>query len=364
MARRDHGFHPLTVRAVIPETADAATIVLEVDPELVDSFAYEAGQFCTVRVEVEGTPLLRCYSMSSTPGVDEHLAITVKRVPEGKVSNWLLDHVEAGALIELTPPAGVFRLAPEDREIVAFAAGSGITPVISLLKSALYGSGRRTRLLYANRDRRSVIFAEALETLAARFPGRLEVAHHLDVDDGFVDSATVHRFLSGAGTGTGTDTDTGTGTDTGTDTGYYLCGPTPFMDLVEATLLADGIDPATVHLERFTAPEQAPTLGPVDPANGDTAVTVTIEVDGRQASTEHRAGTTILQTARQLDLSPPASCESGSCATCMARVVAGSVEMHLNNALTEDEVADGWILTCQAVPTSPRVEVVYGYDGA
>jgi ferredoxin-NADP reductase len=354
VARRDHGFHPLAVRAVIPETADAATIVLDVGPDLVDTFAYEAGQFCTVRVEVEGAPLLRCYSMSSAPGVDEHLAITVKRVPEGKVSNWLLDHVEAGDLLELTPPAGVFHLAPEDREIVAFAAGSGITPVISLLKSALHGSERRARLLYANRDRRSVIFGQAIEALAARFPGRLEVVHHLDVDDGFVDGATIRRLLGAAGTGEAI----------GAGTGYYLCGPAPFMDLVEATLLAAGIDRARVHLERFTTPDQARPVTPAEAATGSAQVVVTIEVDGRQASTEHRAGTTILQTARQLDLSPPASCESGSCATCMARVVSGSVEMHLNNALTEEELADGWILTCQAVPTSPHVGVVYGYDGA
>jgi ferredoxin-NADP reductase len=350
VARRDHGFHPLSVRAVIPETAEATTIVLEVDPELVDTFAYEAGQFCTVRVEVEGTPLLRCYSMSSAPGVDEHLAITVKRVPEGKVSNWLLDHVEVGSPVELAPPAGVFQLAPEDREIVAFAAGSGITPVISLLKAALHGSERRARLLFANRDRPSAIFAEALDALAGRFPGRLGVAHHLDVDDGFVDPAEVRRFLAND--------------RSATDAGYYLCGPTPFMDLVEEVLLADGIDPGRVHLERFSTPDQAPPVAPGGATEGDVPVVVTIEVDGRQASTEHRPGTTILQTARQLDLSPPSSCESGSCATCIARVVSGSVEMHLNNALTEEELADGWILTCQAVPTSPRVDVVYGYDGA
>jgi ferredoxin len=156
----------------------------------------------------------------------------------------------------------------------------------------------------------------------------------------------------------------GSGTAAGADAGYYVCGPSPFMDLVEAVVLADGIDPARVHLERFSAPDQAPTAAPGDTVTGDAPVVLTIEVDGRKASTEHRPGTTILQTARQLDLSPPSSCESGSCATCMARVVTGSVEMHLNDALTEEELADGWILTCQAVPTSTQVGVVYGYAGA
>lgn len=349
--RRDHGFHAVRVRRIVRETAEAATIVLDVPAELEATFAYEAGQFCTFRVTVDGTTLLRCYSMSSAPRVDDELRVTVKRVPGGAVSNWLLDHLDAGAEVEVTAPAGVFVLDPGERELVAFAAGSGITPVFSLAKAALHETDRPVRLLYANRDRPSVIFDRQLDELATAFPQRLEVVHHLDVDGGFVDGDAVRRFLGGA--------------PPAADAGFYLCGPTPFMDVVEAALLAEGVAPGRIHVERFTPADPAELDGEDGDGGGDGAASparVTIELDGRRGSTDHRAGTTILQTARQLGLAAPYSCESGSCATCMARLVEGTVRMYVNDALTDDEVEEGWILTCQSVPTSPEVSVVYGYE--
>jgi ferredoxin-NADP reductase len=363
---RDHGFHLLRVRRVVRETADASSFVLDVPPDLRAAFAYEAGQFCTFRVVVDGETHLRCYSMSSAPGVDPELQVTVKRVPGGVVSNWMVDTLGPGDTVEVTCPAGVFRLpdagtdAGGGRDVVAFCAGSGITPVFSLVKAALAGApGRRVRLLYANRDRDAVIFAAELDALVARHPDRLAVTHRLDVEDGFVDAAAVRSFLGPGGPG---------------DADLYLCGPTPFMDVVEAELLAAGADPARVHVERFTPGGPDPT-GPVAEADGDAgdrdgqdggggAVTkVTVDLDGRVGTTDHHPGTTILQTARQLGMAPPFSCESGSCATCMARLVEGTADMFVNNALTDDEVAEGWVLTCQAVPTSPAVHVVYGYEG-
>jgi ferredoxin-NADP reductase len=332
--------------------------VLEVPAELAPAFAYRAGQFCTFRVVVDGSTLLRCYSMSSAPGVDEELQVTVKRVPGGAVSNWLLDHVEPGHELEVTVPAGVFLLAPDRSELIAFAAGSGITPVFSLVKAALHQTDRRVRLLYANRDRDSVIFGAHLDALAAEFPERLAIVHHLDVDGGFVDGDDVRAFLDAAEPA---------------DARYYLCGPPPFMDVVEETLLAVGVQPERIQVERFTPAQESDerpegsTAGasPDDDADHDEARSrVTIELDGRRDVADHHPGTTVLQTARQLGLSPPFSCESGSCATCMARVLEGTVEMRVNNALTDDEVAEGWILTCQSVPTSSEVSVLYGFEGA
>lgn len=343
---RDHRFHAVHVAHVVAETADASSLVLAVPEDLRAAFGYEAGQFCTFRAIVDGVTHLRCYSMSSTPGVDDDLQVTVKRVPGGVVSNWLLDTVEAGSTVDVTVPAGVFTLAPGEDEIVAFAAGSGITPVFSLLKQALAETNRPVRLLYANRDRDSVIFAGALDDLAARHGERLRVAHRLDVDDGFVDHAAVRAFLGGpppAGAG------------------FYLCGPAPFMDVVERALVDAGAAPSRIHVERFGPAEPAAAPEPIAEAP---PVQVTVDVDGRSGTVAHRPGTTILQTARELGLSPPYSCESGSCATCMAKVVEGSVRMHVNNALTDEEVADGWVLTCQSVPTSPAVHVVYGFDDA
>jgi 3-ketosteroid 9alpha-monooxygenase subunit B len=333
---RDHGFHPLRVGRVVTETAEAASFVLDVPAQLRAAFGYEAGQFLTFRVRVGGEVHHRCYSMSSAPGVDDEMQVTVKRVPGGVVSNWMIDTLGPGDAVEASVPAGVFRLGPGDGDVVAFAAGSGITPVFSLLKAALAGTTRRVRLLYANRDRDSVIFGADLAALAARHPGRLEVAHRLDVEDGFVDAAAIGDFLAD-----------GDGAEA------YVCGPEPFMDVVEGSLLSRGLAPDRIHIERFTPaapPGEEDDQGPAQ---------VTIGLAGRTGTVEHHPGTTILQTARQMGMAPPFSCESGTCATCMAMLVAGTVKMHVNDVLTDDEVAEGWVLTCQSVPTSAAVHVVY-----
>lgn len=332
---RDHAFHPLRIRRVVAETADASSYVLEVPEALAPTFRYDAGQYCTFRVRVDGEDLLRCYSMSSAPAVDGELTVTVKRVPDGRVSNWMNDHLAAGDEIEVNQPAGRFCLSPEGGDLVAFAAGSGITPVFSLLKEALATGDRRIRLLYANRDRASTIFADELDDLVAGSGGRLEVVHHLDVESGFVDAATVERFGPVG------------------DAEVYLCGPTPFMDVVEGALLAAGVSAERIHVERFAVDE------PGEVPDGTDGCLITVTAGGRTETGEHHPGTTLLQTARQLGLSAPSSCEQGNCATCMARLEEGTVTMRVNDALTDDEVAEGWVLTCQSVPTSPTVRVVY-----
>ena len=352
MTVRDHGFHPLRIARIVPETADAASLVLEVPSELRDAFGYRAGQFCTFRATIGGEPVLRCYSMSSSPDVDDELAVTVKRVPAGLMSNWMLDELQAGDVIDVTLPAGVFCLpeaggsAGASGDLVAYCGGSGITPMFSLAKSALATTDRRVRLLYANRDRDSVIFGDAFDALVAAHPDRLTVVHHHDADGGFLGEAAVAAFAAGVGRSPG-------------EADHYICGPGPFMDLVEVVLVSAGVTPDRVHIERFTPAEL------LDPAREDSApdgIRVTIELDGRVESTDHHPGATLLQTARQVGMSAPSSCEAGSCATCMGRLVEGQVEMFVNNALTDDEVADGWVLTCQSVPTTPTVHVVYGFE--
>jgi ferredoxin len=170
--------------------------------------------------------------------------------------------------------------------------------------------------------------------------------HHFDVDDGFVSPATAAALVDGAEQPTA-----------------YVCGPTPFMDIVEHALLDGGVAAGQIHIERFTP--GGPVIEPVDepdPVAVSVGTRITIELDGRTESADHHPGTTILQTARSMGMSPPFSCEAGSCATCMARLEEGEAKMHVNNALTPEEVDGGWVLTCQAVPTSPTVHVVYGYD--
>lgn len=339
---RDHGFHQIRVSRVVPETAEASSFVLDIPTELRSDFSYRSGQFCTFRIWVGGQPYIRCYSMSSAPAVDAELRVTVKRTPGGVVSNWMNDHVTAGDLIEVARPAGFFQLRGDD-DVVAFSAGSGITPVLSLIKTATAAASRPVRLLYANRDHDDIIFRAEIDALGEEHRERFTVVHHLDTEAGFVSPEEIRSFGGSSPT-----------------THYYVCGPTPFMDVVEATLLADGVDPRQIHIERFTPAELLADPAPQSGADEvGTATRVTITLNGRTESTDHHAGTTILQTARQMGLAPPFSCESGSCATCMAMVREGTVTMHVNNALTEDEIAEGWVLTCQSVPTSPTVDVVY-----
>ena len=349
---RDHGFHPLRVRRVVPETHDTTSFVFDVPDDLRDAFAYEAGQFCTFRIPLGDDELLRCYSMSSSPDVDDEFTLTVKRVAGGRVSNWLLDEVAEGDELALTLPAGVFTLRDHPTPVVAFAGGSGITPVISVVKSALATTDRRVRLLYANRDAHSVIFRDALDDLVAQHGDRLEVVHHLDTDQGFVHSDLVRAFV---------------GDERGAD--FYLCGPAPFMDVVEDALEIAGVPSEQVFVERFAfaasvrdeppAPVAETTL--VEPATDISVATetVTIVLAGRSHEVRYQGGETFLETARRAGLRAPFSCEAGSCATCMARLEVGEAKMRVNNALTPDEVDEGWVLTCQGLPTSPTAKVVY-----
>jgi 3-ketosteroid 9alpha-monooxygenase subunit B len=337
----DHGFHTLRVREVVVETNDACSFVLDIPADLRDRYEYDPGQFLTFRCHIGGTPHLRCYSMSSSPAVDDRLQVTVKRMRDGLVSNWMLDSLAPGAAVEATLPAGVFGRRAHDGGVMAFAGGSGITPILSVLKSVLETTQDRVRLFYANRDATCVIFDSTLASMTERYGSRLEVLHHLDADRGLVHEDEVLDFV---GHGAGAD--------------CYVCGPTPFMEVVESALIRSGADRDAIHIERFGPTDAATPAVPL-PRPEDRPARVTIELDRRVEVAEHRAGTTILQTARQLGMSPPFSCEAGNCATCMARLVGGGVRMLANNALTDDEVADGWILTCQAVPATSSIHVVY-----
>lgn len=336
-------FVPLRVERVVRETADAVSLVLDVPEHCSQRYRYQAGQFLTLCVTVDGQDLRRCYSMSSAP-VDDELRITIKRDPGGVVSNWINDIAAAGVELQAAPPEGRFVLREGlsgDEELVAFAGGSGITPIMSLIRTTLAGSSRRVRLFYANRDRDSVIFSEALRRLCELHPEQLVVEHHLDEDRGVVSAAAIESFINGAGRTGAAD--------------FYICGPAPFMDVVESTLAGAEVDPKRVHLERFTVAEVDAEVAE------ETSVTEEIVIDLDRMVTEatYRKGETLLQTARMAGLKAPSSCETGSCGTCMARVVEGSARMLNNDALEEDEVAEGWVLTCQTLPTSRKVRVVY-----
>jgi 3-ketosteroid 9alpha-monooxygenase subunit B len=333
-----HEYHRLAVADVVDETADTRSFVLEIPPELEQTFAYTAGQFCTFRATIDGESVVRCYSMSSSPDTGDRFTTTVKRVPDGRMSNWMIDTLAAGDTIDVLRPSGLFVLRDTDVPIVAYAGGSGITPVLSIIKSALATTDRRITLVYANRSADAVIFAEELDCLRAEFGDRLAVHHHLDSERGFLDAADCAAFARG---------------DAHAD--FYICGPGPYMDTVEAGLATLGVTRSQLFIERFVLPEPAPA-----DVEESACESVVIRLAGQETSTRYQAGDTILETARRGGLSPPFSCESGNCATCMAHLDEGLVTMRVNNALTPDEVDTGWVLTCQSLPTSR--EVVVDYD--
>lgn len=333
-------FAPLRIKRVVRETADAVSLVLDVPDHCSARFEYQAGQFLTLRVDLDGRELRRCYSMSSAP-VEDELRITVKRDPGGLVSNWLNDTAAEGAELHAAPPEGRFVLRGDvDDDLVAFAGGSGITPIMSLVRTALTNTSRRVRLFYANRCRDSVIFADVLTQLAQQHPTRFEVFFHYDDERGVVTPAAVVPLVGG------------------NVADYYVCGPTPFMNTVETAVLEAGVVPSRLHLERFqVAPAPA---DPVDVVGADVHTDeVVIVLDRKTTVASYRAGDTLLQTARSAGLRAPSSCETGSCGTCMAKIVEGTARMLNNDALDDDEVDEGWVLTCQSLPTSPAVRVDY-----
>ncbi len=335
-------FASLRVIDVIDETGDARSFVFEIPAEETTAFVYQAGQYCTFKVEVDGVDQLRCYSMSSSPDLDEPFRTTVKRVADGVVSNWLNDSLTVGDTVRATPPAGVFCLDDNDeRPIVAFAGGSGITPIASIAKSALAATKRSVRLLFANRDESSVILGGELEALAAAHPDRFDMHHHHDDDTGFLTPSEVAAFMGAE-----------------LDVAVYLCGPTPFMDIVEQALSEVGHDASLLRTERFvnaTTPEPSAVVSSASAEPGS----LTLTLGGAVHSLELHAGETILEAARRGGLNPPFSCQAGNCATCIAELRDGDVNMRVNDVLTPEELDEGWVLTCQSVPTTSTVTVVY-----
>jgi len=335
-------FVALRVLDVVTETDEARSFVLQIPDGEHEAFRYRAGQYCTFRVATDTGEQLRCYSMSSSPDVDEPFRTTVKRVPGGIVSNWLIDRISPGDVLLATPPVGAFCLDPhETRPIVGFAGGSGITPVISIVKTALATTTRPVRLLVANRDAAATILSTELDRLAAERRERFTLVHHHDDAAGFVDADEIADFV---------------GADL--DVSVYLCGPVPFMDLVEETLAGLGHDPLLVRTERFVSAEP-PTAEAGSGAPDDPRIAISVTLAGVAHTLEHHAGETILAASRRGGLQPPYSCQAGNCATCLAELTDGEVDMRVNDVLTPDEVAAGWILTCQSVPTTPSVTVVY-----
>jgi 3-ketosteroid 9alpha-monooxygenase subunit B len=339
-------FHAIAVADVIEETHDAKSIVFAIPEALGPVFRYRAGQFLTLEVPWAGAMLRRCYSLASSPQCDPAPKVTVKRVTDGRASNWLNDNVRAGDTLSVLPPEGRFVLTDTDAPLVLFAGGSGITPVISLVKTALVTGSRPISLLYANRNERSIIFRHEIDALLAKHPGRIDLVHHLDDEKGFVTAEGVCELVARGGS-------------RGV---HYICGPGPFMETVERCLLAAGVDPTRVRIERFISlpdPGGEPVPAPLHVAEGALPTEIEIELRGQKHSVAYKAGASILKSARDAGLDAPYSCEEGFCGCCAARLLEGRVQMAADDALTEEEKRRGLILTCQARPLTSRCKVRY-----
>ncbi|HYC65456.1 MAG TPA: ferredoxin--NADP reductase [Reyranellaceae bacterium] len=335
-------YHQLRIAKIIQETPDARSYVLEIPPAEAERFKYKAGQFLTFKVAHPDGAFNRCYSLSSAPETDGQPKVTVKRVTNGKGSNWFHDALKEGGTLEVMPPAGRFVLGSGDRPLLLFGGGSGITPMMSLIKSALRTTNRKIRLFYANRDKPSVIFDAEFEALVKAHPGRLEVIHHLDSTQGITKPEEIVATMK--------DFETA-------DT--YLCGPGPFMSMVEETLFEHGMPHDRVRIERFEAsgndavPIQPSEEGDVIPSE------ITIHMEGKAHKVPYKKGQTILEAARAAGLNPLSSCEEGFCASCAAKRIKGKVLLAKNDIYTPDDLANDWILTCQGHCFGAEVEITY-----
>lgn len=336
----------LTVRVVkvIRETADAHSLVLEPVDGDEEKFRYRPGQFLTIRIpSARDGAAARCYSLSSSPLRDEHLKVTVKRTAHGYVSNWICDNVTEGDVLEVLRPAGTFTPDSLDENLLLLAAGSGITPVLSILTSCLSAGTGSVVLLYANRDEQSVIFRDELTALAREYGDRLTVVHWLEsvqglpTESGLVALAGPHRGHRA-----------------------FVCGPGPFMDLATAALGRLGLPPARITLERFTSLTTDP-FAAATPAVDHTgpASTVEVELDGETRTYDWPRGSKLLDVLLEAGVDAPYSCREGNCSACACVLVEGEAVMEHNDVLDTQDIADGLLLSCQARPVSDRLKVTY-----
>jgi len=377
-------YHTLQVVAITRETTDAVTIHLE-HPDK-QPILYKPGQFLTLLLSFEGKKVRRSYSLSSTPHELPRLSITVKRVAGGLVSNYLVDTVQVGQEIEIMEPIGNFCLtcdSNQTRHIVLLGAGSGITPLMSILKSVLHEEPlSKVTLLYGNREEGAVIFKEELNKLGRRYPDRLQIeyvysqpkeqtAAKPEKKKGFAAKLFGSLGLSGSGNGTAKKSSnrmtsksiqtrlSKLGISNKAHTLYYLCGPEGFM--IEARKALDGMDVKAnqTFTERFVQKAHAK----LQESNGATAIgdqreqTVTILYNGGEYQVAVQPDQTILEAALKQNIDLPYSCQAGLCTACMGKCTSGKVNMEEQDGLSEAEIEEGYVLNCVVKPASDHVVI-------
>jgi len=353
------GFHKLKIAEVRRETPDAISIRFEIPEHLKEAFAFKAGQHLTLRAELDGDDVRRNYSVCVAPS-DNELRIAIKQMIPGRFSVWANANFREGQEIEVLPPMGRFVVPDADQEnpsYVALAGGSGITPVISIIKTVLETRrGARFVLLYGNRNTASVMFLEELAGLKNRYMERLEVYHFLE------DEAEEIELFNGRLDGEKCEAVFDSLIDVRSADTFFICGPGPMMDAAEAALLARGVAREKILIERFTSSvlsaEQLAQREALQQKAAGTELMVTLDGRRSRIAFDPTKGS-ILDCVQAAGMPAPYACKGGVCTTCRAKILQGQVTMTKNYGLTEQEVADGYVLTCQSVPASDHVVLSY-----
>nr|WP_321234006.1 ferredoxin--NADP reductase [uncultured Psychroserpens sp.] len=345
-------FHNLTINTITKETQKAVTISFDVPEELKATFRFQAGQYITLKTTINGNEIRRDYSLCASPKSGE-LKVAVKEVEDGTFSSYANTTLKAGDVLEVAPPKGRFVFEPNDsktKNIAAFAAGSGITPVLSIIKCALEEEVQsKIILVYGNKTTKDTMFLNELLELQHQYSSRLSIQFvfsQADEDDamfGRIEKSTVNYVMKNKHKHIDVDA-------------YFLCGPEGMIHTVKDVLTEHDIDENRIHFELFKAAKPA-EIETTSIADGKTKVTVLL--DDETATFEMSQKQTVLEAALDEDIDAPYSCQGGICSSCIAKITEGKATMRQNNILTDSELAEGLILTCQAHPTTPTLFVDY-----
>lgn len=327
----------------IDETSDSCSFVLSpLDNQSID---YQSGQYLSVQIPLASGAIFRAYSFSSSPLTDETPRITVKREPGGRGSNWLCDHLKEGDLVKALPPAGDFVPSDLRKHLLLIAGGSGITPLISILKSALLKGSPSVRLVYASRSADQAILQQELKEWRSRYPEQLEIYHWLDDQQGPPDVRQLQgclyadRFQAA-----------------------FICGPARFMDLAQQALEAAKFPADRISIESFTSTTNG-TIPDADggPAmvKGDDGALIVVQHGGREYEVSCGPDEHLLSAMIAQGLNVPSSCRAGNCGTCLCTLAEGSAILDDNNVLDDEDEEEGWILACRARPKSSRLRIVF-----
>jgi ring-1,2-phenylacetyl-CoA epoxidase subunit PaaE len=351
-------FHKLTVSDIKNETADCVSVTFDVPSDLLNDYQYIHGQHLTLKLLVNGKEVRRSYSLCSSPLGKEPLKVAVKRVKGGLGSNFIYDNLKKGDTLEVMTPTGNFHTelkSTNRKHYVLFAGGSGITPMMSIIKTTLLAEPQsKLTLFYGNFDENATIFKKELDELVSQNSGRLTLHYIFEKPStpefpadkvGMLTKDKVKEVINKY-------------LERNPVIEYFVCGPGPMMDNVKEVLESNNVNKAFIHIEYFTSIIEEPKKDAAD-IHGSICE-VTVIADGQETTFQLATdGDAILDAAMDAGVDAPFSCKGAVCATCRAKVMEGKVNMTMNYALTDDEVEEGYILTCQAHPTTPVVIVDY-----